>query len=541
MKKILLSLLISAFACSAFAIGDNQEQVFKAMQDEMDRTMDNLAAQNMAKPYFTAYKVTDITSYDFNAIFGSLSGETKEERPLVQVMMRIGSPKDDNSFFKSYASLNSQIQYPAQGYQGIRAGLWAISDFTYKQALAQLAKKEAYKKNKNITEMFDDFSDARTTSDIEEITPKNIDENFWRDMAKQTSLQGKDLGLDQFITSIDISLKPTYFLTSEGAKYLKDDYSVNITLIAQGKTPDGFDISQKRAFNYVNFSDVPSVAEMSAAAKEFAQDTAGLIKGKKAEPFIGPVMLEKRAAAILFDKAFRTNIINTKKVLSASDSKGDMGEFAQKKGLKIMPVDFDVIDDPLMKTFKNTSLAGYYKVDDEGVKAGKLQLVKDGKLINLPTTRSLIKDQKTSNGHARISFYDDALIGPQAFIGNLLFLPHKTVEEKDLKTKFMEFCKEEGLDYCYIIRNNPLSGTLTGYKTDASTGEETPVYAIDSADFTTRTLRDIKYAGDDLEVYNSVSMYSPQYTIVAPSVILTELELNPTQKTGARKPLVKRP
>lgn len=541
MKKFILSFLILSSSLSSFALTQKDENIFSAMQDEMDRTINLLAAPNMPKPYFAAYKVTDLQTYNFEASSGSLSSQEQEGQFAAQVMMRVGSDKEDNSFFKAFILNTAAVPYPSDSYDGLRSALWGLSDVSYKQALAQLAKKQAFKKSKNITENYDDFSSARTATEIEELPTRPVDKDFWVNLVKETSLQGKDLGLDEFTAYASITLKPSYFITSEGAKYLKDDTSIFIYFMAKAKTKDGFEIKEAKSFSYADLKDVPPVAELAQKAKEVAQRAKDLTEAEKAEPFIGPVLLEKTAAAILFDKAFKENIIRVRPVRSASDSNdSSMGEFAQKKGLKIMPADFDVIDDPLLKTFKNKTLSGYYKIDDEGVKASKLQLVKNGKLINLPTTRSLIKDQKTSNGHARIAAGDDKLFA-QAYIGNLMFLPHKTVEEKELKTQFAKYCKEEGLDYCYIIRTNPLNGVFSAYKMDAVSGKETPVYGIDKNSFTTRTLRDIKFAGDDLEVYNFSSLREPAYSIIAPSVILSEMELKPSQKTGLRKPLVERP
>ncbi len=541
MKKFILSLLILSSSLCAFALTQKDETVFAAMQDEMGRTMTLLTVPNMPKPYFASYKVTEIQKYNFTASSGSPSSQEQEWHLATQVMMRVGNDKEDNSFFRAFIINTAEIPDPSDSYDGLRSALWGLSDIAYKQVLAQLAKKEAFKKSKNITENYDDFSPAHAATDLEEISPKQIDKDFWVNLVKETSLQGKDLGLDEFTADASITLKPSYFITSEGAKALKDDTSILIYFMAKAKTKDGFEIKEAKSFSYADFKDVPPAAELAQQAKEVALRAKALMTAEKAEPFIGPVLLEKTAAAVLFDNAFKENIVRTRPVRSASDGRDPyMGEFAQKKGLKIMPADFDVIDDPLLKTFKNKTLSGYYKVDDEGVKASKLQLVKNGKLINLPTTRSLIKDQKTSNGHARIAILDEENFA-QAYIGNLMFLPHKTVEEKELKTKFAEYCKEEGLDYCYIIKTNPLSGVFSAYKMDAVSGKETPVYGIDKNSFTTRTLRDIKFAGDDLEVYNFSSERDPAYSIIAPSVILSEMELKPSQKTGLRKPLVERP
>lgn len=540
MRKLLLTLTLLFTTLLSFALTPKDTNFFLAMQDEMQRTIAMLKTENMAKPYFAAYKVTDISAYNFSAVMGSLTRSRATDSVSIKVLLRVGNQKEDNSFFSTYLISSAEGQTPGKGYDSLRAGLWGASDEAYKTALAQLAKKQAYKKSKNITEEFPDFSKAETTEYIEEISRKTIDKNYWEDVARLTSEQGKIEELEEFNTNIAISLRPTYFLSSEGAKYLKDRYSIIILFQARGKTKNGFEIEETKQLSYMDFKDVPSKEKLVSEAASFAKDTATFTKAEKSEPFIGPVLLEDYAAAVLFNDAFRNNIIRTKKVLSAtSDTDYSMGEFAQKAGLKIMPADFDVIDDPTLKTFKGTKLAGTYMIDDEGVKAGKLQLVKNGKLTAMPTTRSLIKDQKASNGHAVIN--GDFSLFSQAGVGNLFFFPHETIPAKELKAKLMEYCSQEGLDYCYIIRDNPARDVFSAYKVDSKTGAETPVYGISGQNFKTRTLRDINYSGDNLEVYNFGSAREDSYSITSPSVILSELEFIPTQKPPVSQPLVSKP
>jgi len=541
MKRFLICALALFIVTPLFALSSQDQQIFNAMQDEMTRTQKELKMPHMAKPYFTVYKVINIKSYDFLASSGTLAKQEEENQTVAKVMIRVGTPKDDNSFFKESVIATAPVPDAGDNYYSLRYALWGLTDSAYKQALAQLAKKDAFKKNKNITEVYDDFSKAAAAQDIKEISEKTVDKAYWADMAKQLSAQGKGKNLDEFNAEITIYLKPSYFLSQEGAKYLKDDYSVTVSFEGKGKTADGFPIREGKSLSYFNFKDVPPVKELAKQASEIADRAQQMTKAQKAEPFIGPVLLEKDAAAALFNKTFKENIIRVKQVRSSDDNNDNsMGEFAQKIGLKIMPVDFDVLDDPTIETFNGRTLGGYYTVDDEGVGAEKLLLVKNGKLVNLPTTRSLIKDEKVSNGHARAALTDQSLF-VQTFISNLIFLPHKTVEEKNLKTKLMSYCREEGLDYCYIIKSNPAADVFTAYKVDSKSGAETPVYGIDKINFTTRSLRDIKFAGDDLEVYGSANINNPSYSIVAPSVILSEIELKPTQKTGLSKPLVPRP
>lgn len=518
------------------------EVFFAAMQDEINRTVKQLKQNNLSAPYYAAYKVFDLRGYFYTSVFGSSSREEEAESIAVQTMLRVGSAQEDNSFFESgiYSTAFNR-QSPSAGYYGLRGALWTASDAAYKEALAVLAKKQAYKKNKNITEAYADFSKAQITSDVQEISLPVIDGKYFKRLAEEMSAQGLDLTLDRFEAAISVSLAPVYFLSSEGAKYSADNSFVVIGLKAWGKTSEGFDLQTDKHLTYASLADLPSREELVKIAKDFALQSEKETKGRRAEPYIGPVMLEEEAAAELFDNALYQKIGRTKEVLSGEGSFGNnMGELASKKGLKIMPVDFDVVDDPSLIYFKGKKLSGAYNVDDEGVKSVKLQLVKNGKLTDLPSTRSLSKELKKTNGHARIPVYENALY-PKAWASNLMILPHKTTPKREFKAKFMQYCAEEGLDYCYIIRTSPSKNIFSAYKVNAKTGEETPVYGISRLDLNARSLRDIKFASDDLTAYNFSSFSFAPYSIIAPSVILTEAEIKPTREAPARKPLIPRP
>ena len=116
-------------------------------------------------------------------------------------------------------------------------------------------------------------------------------------------------------------------------------------------------------------------------------------------------------------------------------------------------------------------------------------------------------------------------------------MPHTTIPASEFKQKFMEYCKAEGLEYCYKITSPKISDAndILAIKINSSTGEETPVYGFKKPELSTRTLRDIKFAADDLTLYNVGISY------VIPSVILSEAELTPTQKSPSTKIIVSRP
>ncbi|MDR1941363.1 MAG: hypothetical protein LBQ47_03470 [Endomicrobium sp.] len=537
MKKFLLFLILAQTALGSFALTPKDEMIFKAMEDEMKRSMSELKMDNMPRPYFITYKIHALKYFGFDAQSGSLIETRENENLTTQVLLRVGTQKEDNSFFDSNIYSSSARQAPSFSYDGLRARLWQLTDRVYKDSLSLLAKKQAYKKNKNIDNNYKDFSPAEPAVYIEDFTPQIIDKDYWENLAKELSAQGDIKEIDNFEAAVNIEFRPIYFITSEGAKYTKDYYHIVINLIAKARTKNGFELEESKRFTYADFKDIPTKEELIKQARDFALQTAALTKAEKVKPFIGPVLLESAAAATLFNNQFFPNISRPKPVLSERYDP-TQGEFSLKKGLKIMPAGFDVIDDPLTTVFDGVKLIGSYRVDDEGTAAQKLDLITNGKLTTLPATRSLFEGQKATNGHAMARRSGDDFA--QAYVKNLFFKPRSPIAAAEFKNKFLEYCRQEGLDYCYIIRGSVDEDFFSAYKINAKTGEETPVYGATIKDLGARTLRDIKYAADDAKVYNITNSISG-ISIITPSVILSEVEIKPTQKLPARKPLVPKP
>ncbi len=511
-------------------------EVFKAMKAEMNRNLKNLKMEKFARPYYIAYKLIPKTEYFFAASQGELMIDSTNYTPDYEVQVRVGSLKEDNSHFNPSVWLpKATASYFPLNYEGVSKFLWQTTDIVYKNSITELTEKQAYKKNKHLTQQYDDFSFYPAQEYFDTITEPVIDQKYWQDVAQKTSAKGALPEFEDFMTYIDINFTPSYFLTSRGSKYLQDKYSINIKFIAQGRLEDGFEFELTKKLTYVDFKDVPPLEELEKEARDFATEIITLQKAKKVDAYIGPVLLEGAQSAELM-KVLYQEISRTKHIASNDDSSYYDGAFSDKLGLKVFSSGFDVIDEPLRKTFDNKKLAGYYEIDEEGVKAEKIQIIENGFLRDLPFTASLTKNNSKSNGHARSYYgYTTVLARPS----NLILMPHKTIAEKEFLNTFRNFCSEQGLKACPVVVAT-YEDIFYGFMVDAITGEKTPVYGEMSA-LNTRSLRDIKYASDKMKVYNNVNSRGFGYSIITPDLILDNGEINQSKKQPARKPLIQRP
>jgi len=537
MKRFLIFICIFT-AINVCAQDTKTEQIFDAMQQEMKRTM--TLSKTEPKIHFAALKVTDAAEISVIAARGGIAQVNQGSQVFTDAALRVGTQKEDNSFFEALTYNQSAVQNGAISPEGVRAGLWAASDASYKKALDIYSRKQGYKNKKAQEEVFDDFTPANTAQDVKTYEKTIFPVEILKEIAQKTSAAGALKELEKFNTQVSAIEEISYYLSSEGAKYTRQDVLIQIVFYAKGRTKNGFEFSDTKTLTYAALKDIPSVGELENTALVFAQQTAKFTEAQKGTAFIGPVWLSGEASAKMFENAFIKNINNTRKIIfdmGGGNFQYALGEFALKENLKVLPVNFDVVDDPMQQEFNGQKMLGAYTVDDEGAKAKVLSLVKNGILKDLPKTRALIKNQTKTNGHGFINWGQD--LYAKARVRNLFFFPHETTFIEEFKQKFMDYCREEGLEYCYKIttRNIGEKGDILAIKINAITGEETPVYGLNSPALNTRTLRDIKFAADDLTLYNTTAGIS----YVVPSVILSEAELTPSQASPSAKMLVTRP
>ena len=537
MKRFLI--FISLFATvNVFAQDAKTNEIFNAMQQEMRRTM--TLSKTAPKIHFAAFKVTDAAELSIIAARGGIAQANQINEVFTDVALRVGNNKEDNSFFEAVTYNQSATQNGALSPEGVRAGLWAASDASYKKALDIYSRKQGYKNKKNQVEIFDDFSQTTPYQDVKAYKKIVLPISALKEIAQKTSAIGALSELEKFNTQIGIIEEISYYLSSEGAKYTKRDLLIQIAFYAKSRTQKGFEFDEVKTLTYASLKDIPPLSELENIARDFAKQIAAYTNAEKGTAFIGPVWLSGEASAKMFENTFIKNINNTRKIIfdvGGGNFQYALGEFSLKENLKVLPVNFDVIDDPLQEEFNGKKMLGAYKVDDEGAKAEALSLVKNGILKDLPKTRALTKNQTKTNGHAFVNWGQD--LYAKAMVRNLFFFPHETTPIEDFKQKFMDYCKAEGLEYCYKISSRNIAGKddILAIKINANTGEETPVYGLNAPALNTRTLRDIKFAADDLTLYNTAAGMS----YVVPSVILSEAELTPNQASPATKMLVTKP
>jgi len=268
-------------------------------------------------------------------------------------------------------------------------------------------------------------------------------------------------------------------------------------------------------------ADLPSPAEVSRQLDARAKELMALRTADPMPAYSGPVLFEARAAAAVLAQMLGPSVIGSRAPLSMlpivdqrTDWLGGRSEWSGRIGTRVLPTEASLVDDPSATDSQGRPLAGSYVVDDEGVPSQRVSIVEAGMLRNLDMSRRPGSDFAQSNGHGRNILLGDA----RAASSNLVFRSANGLSAADLKKKFLAACKDEGRQWCLLVRemDNPAVGIsredelrseFQDIGAGASSGERVPlvVYKVNVADGNEELTRPGHLLGLNLRVLRDAS------------------------------------
>lgn len=562
MKKLLKVLTLLALLVPRASAAEDAP--LRAMSDEMARSMAKLKMDDLARPYYIAYYMYEASSAYASASFGAVLGASTGTSRSLAADVRIGGRAFDNT---GYAGDDLQSYRPAYtgapeegDYDALRFSLWSLTDQAYKGALETYSRKKAYLEKKNLKEVYDDLSVEKPGVLLEEAGPaQDFDPGKWKEYVRRLSAVFKKYPkIQNSDVSSDFTSRVYRFVNSEGSRYrlFRDKLTLNLSAAVQ--TREGLKINDGREFHWPSLKAVPSFEALEAETEKFAGEMSWLVDSSTAEIYLGPALFEGQAAAEFFNQLFVENVSFVKPPWADNDDYRkyyvDSGAFTEKLGTRVMAPFLNIYDDPLQPAFGGTELMGSYEIDTEGVRPGKLELVKNGRLAAFYMSRAPFRQFKTSNGHGRGHINEF----PSARPGNVFIMSEKTAPEAELRKKLLEMAKELGLDYAVIVRRMAQADTKRSdellarpalvYKVYVKDGSEELMNGTEFAGVSFRALRDIVLTSDGHYVYNFYQpgplYYSRGYvpaSIVAPSILVQEMELQKIEQKPDRQPYLPHP
>jgi len=554
------------------------DPLLRAMKDEVKRSL-RLRIISLDAPYFIEYRVADETNYSVNASLGALvaSGESTVRIPMV--LVRVGDYAFDNAnhiYSEAYSgSRYDPDQLAVDGdYLGFRHSFWLATDRAYKTAEDAIARKRSSLKNMNLPDQIPDFSKVPPVQAVLPIHRQTVNESLWKDRAVKLSAIFD--AYPQVLSSgveMQISQATNYLVNSEGSVLRTPENLTHVRVLARGLAPDGTQVRDALVIQAFDAAAIPAESELRREVTEVAEHVTALSRAPAGEAYDGPVLFEAAAAAQLFGQLLGDNLkITRKPIVDAGRTNPYFpGELENRIGSRILPEWMDVVDDPTQTEWHGHTLLGHYLYDIEGVSPAPLALVEKGTLKTFLLTRTpVLKSLDSSNGRARMTgpFGADA-----PGFGNLFVRATQTVPLADLKKQLMDLCRERNKPYGMLVRKldypssasidelrhlaqsagntRPVSLPLLVYRIYPD-GREELVRNLRFHGVSTRSLKDIVAASDETYVFDFIDSNAPfalmgagsfttSASVIAPSLLFDELELEPVQEETPKPPIVPPP
>ncbi len=555
MKRILLFLGLGLFV--ALPTRARTDPQLTAMLQELHRNQSKLQIKGFQKPYFISYALRDSDQFFLLGEAGSIFKDTRVRNAFLYVDCRVGSYQTDSSQYKGYELDEGPSRYlpgtmaPIDGNTtALRRALWLLNDYKYKQALQRFFRVRAAA----VTDVDKDeppaFSHEKPFHLMEPITPLKVNRRGYEAMVRKvtTELLKFPVIFDENM-AVSASRWVRYMVNTEGTAVRTVDKYYGIVITMYSRAQDGTLLTDMLTWYTRTPDRLPGTKRVIKAVDKEAKVLKKLTRAPVLQPMTVPAIFMPGPAGVFFHETIGHRLEGQRQ-----QGKNEGQTFRSYVGKKILPDFIDVYDDPTMETFQGVQLNGYYRVDDEGVPARRVTLVKNGVLKNFLMSRTPIKGFTRSNGHGR----SNGLMRPVGRMGNLLVKASKTVSQAKLEKMLLQEARRQHKPFGVIIAKVFGGSTNTStygyqafkgrpviiYKVDAKTGKKTLVRGVDVVGTPLASIDKIVAASSTYGVFNGfcgAESGSVPVSAIAPAILMREVELQRSPQPKQRPLLLPPP
>ena len=545
--------------------GATKPSALATLEQELARAMRELgkasqqSKQAKPPPYFIAYEVHDRSDTTVAASYGALVQSSARRSRILDTDVRVGDYKLDSThairssdFDFSSTITGHPVPLPLDDDGlALRAVVWRETDRRYAEAAERLVKIKTQRTMKVAEEdPSDDFSREKPSSYLGAVPALTVDVPAWEDRVRRLSarFRGQADIEDSGVTMQAVS-STVWVVNSEGTLVQTGRDYVRVFVEANTRAEDGMELERFESFDAASFAGLGGEAEMEKAADAIISDLRALRKAPLADPYIGPAILEGRAAGVFFHEIFGHRVEGHRQ---KNEEEGQT--FAKKIGEPIMPAFVSVYDDPTLSRLGSVDLNGFYRFDDEGVAAQRATLVSDGVLKGFLLSRSPTRGFAQSNGHGRRQ-EGRAVVSRQ---GNLVVEPKRVVPVKELRELLRAEAKRQGKLYGLSFRD--ISGGFTNtqrggpqtfkvlpilvYRVWVDGRADELVRGVDLVGTPLAALSRIIAASDDYQTFNGYCGAESGFVPVSatsPSLLVQQIEVERRDKGNDKPPLLPAP
>lgn len=532
----------------------------QAMAAELKRTLAGIGARGHKKPFFASYLLHYSDSLDVWGRYGAIFRCAPQSECTLFADLRVGSHRNDQTLDGGLRAQRPEDRESWHWLAGpedldpaaLRYALWRLSKLRYSEALQDYYEKQKVEVDHDLSRGFASFSHEPVVRHSERVRGARFDVPQSREFVRRCSRHFRRYRrLEDPYVQLQSALRSRIFVNSEGSRFVTQDEYHQLVVSAARLSKDGAELSSIEVFHARRPGELPREQDVLRAIDRISKDLDDQERARPMDPYAGPALLSGIATGLLFHEAIGHRL-EGERLLSRAEGH----TFAKKIGRPILPRGVDLVDDPSLERFEKQPLFGHYRVDDEGVRAQRVVLVKDGVLKTFLTSRNCVEGIRRSNGHGR----HERFHSPMARMGNLVVEVEERKPLAELKRMLLERVRERGLPYGIYVKKASSGETATSldqYSFQGFKGNPTHVVLIDAKTGKESRVRDVNFIGTPLVAIQHIRAFGGDYEVdnsfcfaesgsvpvgtVAPSMLVEELELQRSSHTRLRAPTLPLP
>lgn len=542
---------------------DEDDVLFRALDDEMKRSVERLKSGAYGLPYFVQYKILDTDMFYMTASYGAISSESRSKSRNLYTDIRVGDYQLDSSssggglssLFGGGYSGGSKSLPLEDDYYSLRHEIWLDSDATYKKAIEGYEAKKAKLKARPEAERLSEMTREQPVVFIKPRVELKVDRQKWEKYARDLSaIFLKYPEFDSSVVHFSTQSGNAWLINNEGFKHRDGRTQTMMSVLAKIRSDDGRSYSDVEFVACEDPSGIPDYKELEKRVYKLIDRLKKVAAAPLAKQYSGPMLFEPDASASLMYSTLSRTLGGAHED-SGRSLFGNDQPLKDKLGQRVAKRILNVVDDPTATEFNGTKLLGGYEVDDDGVPGQKIQLIEDGVLKTYCTSRQPTRGVDKSNGHS----------GNGSGTVSILFVSgNPTMSPKQLKKKLISLGKEQGYEHVYIARQvarippyllsfGSLSSILSSfggdlnlypteiYRVSVKNGKEELVRGANVRVTPARALKDIVAIGSKQEAVTLAQGPVTANSIVVPSMIISEVDIVEPSKETDKPPVLPNP
>ena len=420
-------------------------------QNEISTFFEDTNLLDFPKPYDVEYLFTDAVTYAIQSSLGSTLVIDEHPSRSVSTRVLVGNDKFNNEHLSTSQKTPSYNLPLDNNPANMAQTLHRATDNAYRQALLDYSQKNRLLSPEQQKNWLPDRSEAKRQSHFYEEAVNPISLSLLQTLANDLSAQFTPKADELLNSGVNISVfqSTAHFFSAQSIQYAQSFNIIQIKWFAETVTDDGDTLRDCSLRIFRNIDEITDLSDEITAMAERLVTFKHAVRMSEGY-YDGPILLSNEAVTTLLTHTLlgsESSLIATHKNANCSLNNGWdlMKNKRVASSILCVSANYDKIK------YQNTPLIGYYSIDAEGVPVMReTELIHEGILTDMLSSRSPSQMVKYSNGHQRLALRNNKLVACTG-AGILQVDGSRALNEDVLLKDLLKQAKAAGWKYTYQI------------------------------------------------------------------------------------------